>query len=68
LWIANGDPTEVTPAVTGTGKLRVAADQVQAEILLDGRRIGAGRVVDQTIPAGKTEILPRVVLKAAGGS
>ncbi len=49
-----------TPAVTG--KLRLLTSPPDAEILIDGRRIGVGSVVDRAVPAGAR----RLRVQAAG--
>ena len=49
-----------TPAVVG--KLRLLTSPPDAEILIDGRRIGVGSVVDRVLPAGAR----RLRIQAAG--
>jgi serine/threonine protein kinase len=50
------------PAPVATGKLRLLTSPPNAEILLDGRRIGIGSVVDLRVPAG----LRQLRVQAAG--
>jgi predicted Ser/Thr protein kinase len=44
--------TPVRPVAVATGKLRVLTNPPSAEILVDGRRVGVGSVVDLRVPAG----------------
>ena len=44
------------------GKLRLLTSPPDAEILIDGRRIGVGSVVDRVLPAGAR----RLRIQAAG--
>jgi len=56
-------PTLVPRPVTiATGKLRILTNPPNAEILVDGRRVGVGGVVDFRVPTGER----RVRVQAAG--
>jgi serine/threonine-protein kinase len=50
------------PAAVATGKLRILTNPPSAEILVDGRRVGVGSVVDLQVPAGTR----RIRVQAAG--
>lgn len=49
------------PAVA-TGRLRILTNPASAEILVDGRRVGVGSVVDLQVPVGAR----RLRVQAAG--
>jgi serine/threonine-protein kinase len=55
-------PVATRPAPVATGKLRILTNPPSAEILVDGRRVGIGSVVDLRIPVG-----PRRLRVTAGG-
>jgi serine/threonine-protein kinase len=55
-------PTPARPATVATGKLRMLTNPPSAEILLDGRRIGVGSVIDLRVPVGPR----RLRVQAAG--
>jgi hypothetical protein len=55
-------PRIVTPAAVRTGKLRLLTIPPSAEILVDGRRVGVGSVVDLRVPSGSR----RLRVQAAG--
>jgi len=50
------------PATVATGKLRILTSPPSAEIIVDGRRVGVGSVVDLRVPAGTR----RLRVQAAG--
>jgi hypothetical protein len=50
------------PVPVATGKLRILTNPPSAEILVDGRRVGVGGVVDFRVPTGAR----RVRVQAAG--
>jgi serine/threonine protein kinase len=50
------------PVTVATGKLRILTSPPSAEILVDGRRVGVGGVVDFRVPSGAR----RVRVQAAG--
>lgn len=50
------------PVTVATGKLRILTNPPSAEILVDGRRVGVGGVVDFRVPSGAR----RVRVQAAG--
>ena len=50
------------PVTIATGKLRILTSPPSAEILVDGRRVGVGGVVDFRVPTGER----RVRVQAAG--
>jgi hypothetical protein len=49
-------PAPVRPVTPATGKLRLLTNPPSAEILVDGRRIGVGSVVDLRVPAGSRRL------------
>jgi hypothetical protein len=51
-----------TPSPGPPGTLRILANPASAEILIDGRRVGVGGVVDEPLPVGKR----RIGLRASG--
>lgn len=55
-------PVAARPAPPATGKLRILTNPPSAAILVDGRRVGIGSVVDLRIPVGPR----RVRVEAAG--
>lgn len=55
-------PRIVTAAAVRTGKLRLLTIPPSAEILVDGRRVGVGSVVDLRVPSGSR----RLRVQAAG--
>ena len=50
------------PVTVATGKLRILTSPPSAEILVDGRRVGVGSVVDLRVPSGTR----RLRVQAAG--
>jgi hypothetical protein len=42
--------------IAGKGTLRIATDPIEAEISVDGKVVGRGRVIDQEIPAGQRRL------------
>jgi hypothetical protein len=55
-------PAVVKPAATPTGKLRILTTPPSAEILVDGRRVGIGSVIDLSVLTGAR----RLRVQAAG--
>lgn len=49
-------PRIVTPTAVRTGKLRLLTIPPSAEILVDGRRVGVGSVVDLRVPSGSRRL------------